>query len=59
MPFSPIFAQKIFNLSKREKKNAITDVKAAISKWKSIAKKTGLTDNRINEIWKILSSNSL
>ena len=50
---------KLGNLSNREKKNAITDVKAAISKWKSIAKKTGLTDNRINEIWKILSSNSL
>lgn len=50
---------KLGNLSNREKKNAITDVKAAISKWKSIAKKTGLTDNRINEIWNILSSNSL
>ena len=50
---------KLGNLSNREKKNAITDVKAAISKWKSIAKKTGLTGNRINEIWKILSSNSL
>ena len=50
---------KLGNLSNRKKKNAITDVKAAISKWKSIAKKTGLTDNRINEIWNILSSNSL
>lgn len=50
---------KLGNLSNKEKKNAITDVKAAISKWKSIAKKTGLTDNRINEIWNILSSNSL
>lgn len=50
---------KLGNLSNREKKNAITDVKAAISKWKSIAKKTGLADNRINEIWNILSSNSL
>lgn len=50
---------KLGNLSNREKKNAITDVKAAISKWKLIAKKTGLTDNRINEIWNILSSNSL
>lgn len=42
---------KIGNLSYREVKNAMTDVKSAVSNWKTIAKKSGLSQKRINDIW--------
>lgn len=42
---------KIGNLSYREVKNAMTDVKLAVSNWKTIAKKSGLSQKRINDIW--------
>lgn len=43
--------EKIGNLSYREVKNAMTDVKSAVSNWKAIAKKSGLSQKRINDIW--------
>ena len=42
---------KIGNLSCREVKNAMTDVKSAVFNWKAIAKKSGLSQKRINDIW--------
>lgn len=42
---------KIGNLSYREVKNAMTDVKSAVFNWKTIAKKSGLSQKRINDIW--------
>ncbi|MBQ7158244.1 MAG: type II toxin-antitoxin system HipA family toxin [Treponema sp.] len=45
---------KLGNLSYREVKNAITDVKSAVSKWKQIASNVGLSQKRINEIWSLI-----
>lgn len=45
---------KIGSLSSKEVKNAFLDVKSAVSKWKTIAKNTALSEKRINEIWKII-----
>ena len=45
---------KFGNLSHREVKNAIADVKAAVSNWKIIAKNTGVSQRRIDEIWEFI-----
>ncbi len=45
---------KFGNLSHREVKNAIADVKAAVSNWKVIAKNTGVSQRRIDEIWEFI-----
>ena len=45
---------KFGNLSHREVKNAIADVKAAVSKWTVIAKNTGVSQRRIDEIWEFI-----
>lgn len=45
---------KIGSLSSKEVKNAFLDVKSAVSKWKTIAKNTALSEKRINEIWEII-----
>ena len=48
---------KFGNLSHREVKNAIADVTAAVSNWKIIAKNSGLSPKRINEIWELIKIN--
>ena len=45
---------KFGNLSHREVKNAIADVKAAVSNWKVIAKNSGVSQRRIDEIWEFI-----
>ena len=45
---------KIGNLTSREVRSAMEDVRAGISKWKTIAKDAGLSENRINEIWELI-----
>ena len=45
---------KFGNLSHREVKNAIADVKAAVSNWKVIAKNTRVSQRRIDEIWEFI-----
>ena len=45
---------KLGNLSDREVKSAITDVKSALSNWKTIANNAGLSQKRINEIWSMI-----
>lgn len=47
---------KLGNLSDREVKNAISDVKSALSDWKSIAKNAGLSKKRTDEIWSLIGS---
>lgn len=47
---------KLGNLSDREVKNAISDVKSALSDWKSIAKNAGLSKKRADEIWSLIGS---
>jgi len=50
---------KIGNLTSREVKAAIEDVRAGISKWKSFAKDVGLSEKRINEIWALIEERGL
>ncbi|MCR4713780.1 MAG: type II toxin-antitoxin system HipA family toxin [Treponemataceae bacterium] len=45
---------KFGNLSHREVKNAIADVKTAVSNWKIIAKNSGVSQRRIDEIWEFI-----
>ena len=45
---------KIGNLTSREVRSAMEDVRAGISKWKTLAKDTGLSEKRINEIWELI-----
>lgn len=45
---------KLGNLSDCEVKNAINDVKSAVSNWKSLAETAGVSQKRINEIWSLI-----
>ena len=47
---------KLGNLSDCEVKNAINDVKSAVSNWKSLAETAGVSQKRINEIWSLIGS---
>ena len=45
---------KIGNLTSREVRSAMEDVRAGISKWKTLAKDAGLSEKRVNEIWELI-----
>lgn len=45
---------KIGNLTSREVRSTMEDVRAGISKWKTLAKDAGLSEKRINEIWGLI-----
>ena len=45
---------KIGNLTSREVRSAMEDVRAGISKWKMLTKDAGLSEKRVNEIWELI-----
>ena len=47
---------KLGNMSDCEVKNAINNVKSALSNWKSLAETAGVSQKRINEIWSLIGS---
>ncbi|MCR5761679.1 MAG: hypothetical protein K6F82_06810 [Sphaerochaetaceae bacterium] len=42
------------NLSSREIRNTIAEVKSAVSRWKDFALRAGLSENSSDEIWSII-----